>query len=93
MKHDEQRLEQIKTVPITAKKIMASPRFAQGVADMRAGRGFPADYDAWAETDKAWAYERGRAWGRLVPRNVVFKNGNPTAEAIAWFLKFAEHIL
>jgi hypothetical protein len=80
--------EQLPTAPVSAEEIMASPRFAQGVADARNGGPFPSDYDTWAHTDRLWAYERGRLWGRLVPRTVVLKR----KEAIAWLWKFKESI-
>jgi hypothetical protein len=87
------RDQQIPTIPTTIEKIMASPRFQQGVADARGRRPFPSDYDTWAHKDKSWGYERGRMWGRLVPRGLVLKrNGEVTNEAIGWFMKIAEDI-
>jgi hypothetical protein len=73
--------DQLPTVPVTIREIMSDPRFARGVADVRAGRGYSADYDTWA-TNSQWAYERGRQWARLAPRNLPLKiNGelNPLA--------------
>ena len=85
--------EQLPTVPVSIAEVMASPRFQQGVVDVRAGRGFPRDYDEWSQTDELWAYERGRVWACLVPRNVALKrNGKVTNEAINWFMKFSDSI-
>ena len=50
-------------------RIMSSPKFALGVADVRAGRSFPANYDKWGKGDDVRGYERGRMWARLTPRN------------------------
>jgi hypothetical protein len=44
--------QQIPTVPVGIKTIMASPRFAQGVADARARKSFPTDYDASFANDE-----------------------------------------
>jgi hypothetical protein len=62
--------QQLPTVTVSIEKIMALPWFAQGVADARAKRPFPRDYDTWAHEDKSWSYERGRFWGSSVPRSV-----------------------
>jgi hypothetical protein len=85
--------EQLPTVPVAVETIMASPRFQQGVADARGRKPFPSDYNVWAHEDKLWAYERGRMWGRLVPRNVVLKrDGKVTDEAIEWYQKIGDGI-
>jgi hypothetical protein len=85
--------EQLPTVPVSIAEIMASPRFQRGVADARGRKPFPSDYDVWAHEDKLWAYERGRMWGRLVPRNVAVKrDGKVTKEAINWFVKIGDSI-
>jgi hypothetical protein len=82
----EQATEQIPTIPVSDLEVMSSAWFEQGVADARAGRGFPKDYDAWSAQDRCWSYERGRLWGRAVPRSVQLKSGGRvTAQAIAWF--------
>jgi hypothetical protein len=89
-KHTERAAErqQIPTAMVSVEEIMASPRFARGVVDARAGRPFPADYDTWSRDDKSWSYERGRAWAVSVPRNVLLKReGKITDEAIRWFIK------
>jgi hypothetical protein len=78
--------EQIPTIQVSDLEIMLSVWFEQGVTDARAGRGFPKDYDAWSAQDRLWAYERGRLWGRAVPRSVQLKSGGRvTDQAIAWF--------
>jgi hypothetical protein len=95
-KHSEYRLRgggQVPTRPVGIETIMASPRFAQGVDDVLAGRGFPPDYDKWSHDDKLWAYERGRMWGRLTPHRIVLKrNGKVTTEAIRWYRKIGDVI-
>jgi hypothetical protein len=50
---------------------MSSLKFALGVADVRAGRSFPANYDDWGKGDDVWGYERGRMWARLTPRRAA----------------------
>jgi hypothetical protein len=84
---------QIATRLVTILEIMSDPKFALGVADARAGRGFPADYDRWSSG--AWSYERGRAWALLTPRSVALKakNGEVAAEALLWFRRLDEDIL
>ena len=74
----------------TIAEIMSSSKFALGVADARAGRGYHPDYDKWAEGDgnASWDYERGRRWAQIAPRTVVLKhNGRVTADAKRWFRK------
>jgi hypothetical protein len=73
---------------------MSSLKFALGVADVRAGRSFPANYDDWGKGDDVWGYERGRMWARLTPRNVPLKvNGRVTEEAIRWYRRHVRDIL
>ena len=80
--------QQVPTESTTIERIMASPRFEQGVDDVRAGRGYPPDYDAWAASDKLWAYERGRQWARVTPRHVKLKvAGKVTKQAIELFVR------
>jgi hypothetical protein len=74
--------DQIPTRLATVREVMSDPKFALGVSDVRAGRGYPARYDAWEDTNDRWAYERGRQWARIAPRNLALKvNGelNPLA--------------
>jgi len=79
------RFSQVPIVPTTAEEIMASPYFALGAADQRAGRGFRSTYATWEGNDQ-WNYERGRAWAVLAPRSVTLKrDGKLTAEARRWF--------
>jgi len=63
--------DQIPTGRVTLPEVMNDPKFALGVADARAGRGYPAGYDSWA--DDLWAYERGRQWAQIAPRSVPLK--------------------
>jgi hypothetical protein len=72
--------------------IMAQPTFALGVADARAGRGFPNDYDLWDGNDQ-WGYERGRLFGVLAPRSVpVQLNGKINPAALKLCARFNEDI-
>jgi hypothetical protein len=83
IKRDE---DQVPTSATTVMAVMASPLFKKGVADMRAGKPFPLDYDTWSHKDKMWAYERGRAWATVAPRNVTLqRDGKVTGEALRWF--------
>jgi hypothetical protein len=63
---------QVRTFGTTVRKIMASPYFALGAADQRAGRGYASDYETWI-TNSQWDYERGRAWAALTPRSVKLR--------------------
>ena len=65
--------QQVPTVSVTMQQIMRDPKFALGVNDARAGRGYPADYERWKHTNDQWSYERGRQWGRLAPRSLSLK--------------------
>ncbi len=78
--------DQVPTRPASLEWIIGHPKFAQGVADQRAGRGFPADIDAWGDTNDAWNYERGRQWAMLAPRSVALKiNGRISMQAVRWY--------
>jgi hypothetical protein len=80
----DERQGQVPTSKVTVKAIMVSPLFARGVADVRAGKGFPSDYDEWS--DDLWAYERGRAWATAAPRGVpLMRNGEISIEALRWW--------
>jgi len=62
--------EQADTMFTTLPKIMLSPYFALGVADVRAGR--PPRFDLWdhdstATENDLWDYERGRQWATAAP--------------------------
>lgn len=77
---------QVPTRSVSVVEIMSAPKFAKGVADVRAGRGYPPDYDAWEDTNERWEYERGRMWATLAPRTVVLKvKGQITERAIRWY--------
>jgi hypothetical protein len=70
--------KQVWTQPTTIAKIMRSPAFARGVAEVRAGR--PPQFDA--ENDPLWAYERGRQWAVAAPPTMPLMIGhrlNPQA--------------
>lgn len=80
--------DQLPTRVVTLEQIMSDPKFAQGVADVRAGRGYPADYDLWKETNDRWAYSRGRQWATATPRSVALKvNGKISTQAVSWYFR------
>lgn len=73
---------QVPTQPTTILKIMSSPTFMFGVADVRAGLSHRSDYERWDDNTQ-WDYERGRQWARQAPRTVALKhNGKITDEAV-----------
>jgi hypothetical protein len=85
--------QQVPTVAVTIEQIMASPKFERGVIDARGGKPFAKDYDTWSDANQQWAYERGRQWGRLVPKSVALKrNGIVTTEALKWAVKVFHYI-
>jgi hypothetical protein len=62
---------------------MTDPAFEAGARDIRAKRGFPADFDTWP-TNTAWNYEQGRARAQRVSASVALKrDGRVTVEARA----------
>lgn len=59
---------------------MRHPHFAQGFADIRAGKPFADNVD-----DDYWAYERGRLFGAIAPLSMPLFHGkalNPKAVAL-----------
>jgi hypothetical protein len=66
---DGSRPSQIPTEPTTAREIMESPNFAQGLDDVR--NGLPFD---WRIDD--WNYERGRCFGCIAPLHMALRIGN-----------------
>lgn len=85
--------EQIETRPTTIIAIMATATFAIGVRDARAKRPFHPDADVWKPND-CWAYERGRLWATVTPRDVPLKcNGQINPDAIAWYHRHCDEIL
>jgi hypothetical protein len=71
---------------------MAMPTFALGAADVRAGRSYRDGYQSW-NINQMWAYERGRAWARMVPATVVLKRGGKiTTAALQWVHVFKDII-
>jgi hypothetical protein len=78
--------DQVPTRLVTVAEIMQQPEFARGAADVRAGRGYPTDYDAWGHDDCRWSYERGRQWATLAPRHIpLMINGKVTRAALGWY--------
>jgi hypothetical protein len=85
---------QVPTRGTTIEEIMSSPYFALGVADVRARRGFRADYDTWAHANAQWDYDRGRQWATVAPKSIPLKrNGKITREAMRLYKKHHEEIL
>ena len=78
--------DQVPTRTVSLWEIMSDPKFAQGVADVRAKRPFPADLDEWGGHD-AWCYERGRQWATAAPRKLRLKSedGFITEAAMNWY--------
>jgi hypothetical protein len=80
--------DQLPVVGVPLEMIMGSSKFAQGVADVRAGRGYPDDYDCWEDTNDRWDYSRGRQWATAAPRNLALKvNGNVSQQAKSWYVR------
>jgi hypothetical protein len=82
--------EQVRTITVSALKIMSTREFALGVEDGRddegRGCGYPAEYDDW-DVNGQWNYERGRQWALQAPSTVALtRNGRVTAEALRWFI-------
>jgi hypothetical protein len=87
-RHDQQ----IGTRPVTTEWIMSRCEFALGFAQVRTGKKF----DCWAGVkpsrkgdgqsvrDRAWNYERGRAFACLVPRHMPLRlaDGRLNPEAV-----------
>jgi hypothetical protein len=70
--------EQVPTSRTTVRQIMKSREFAQGVADVRAGR--KPNFESGS-----WDYERGRLWAIAAPADMpvkVDKRVNPRAMLI-----------
>ena len=59
--------EQVPTAATTAQRIVRSPYFAVGVEEVR--RGLPPRFDMMQQ-DAYWAYERGRQWAILAPKDL-----------------------
>jgi hypothetical protein len=77
---------QAETFPTTISKVMGSRGFRRGVEDYRKGR--PFDSFADDKDDVAWAYERGRMWGAMAPRDFpLMIRGKVNPKAVAIFLK------
>jgi hypothetical protein len=87
--------DQVPTRPTTIETVMADPYFALGAADVRAGRGYHADYDTWSHSNHRWTYERGRLWATIAPKHVRLKkhSGEITPEAHRVFMQHRDDIL
>jgi hypothetical protein len=85
--------DQIPTRPTTIPAIMARATFALGVSDARHGRPYHPAFDLWSGNDQ-WAYERGRLWAVLAPRDMPLKiDGRLNGAAIAFYERCGEEIL
>ena len=73
-------IAQVRTSCTALTTIMRHPNFAQGFAEIRAGKPFdPNVYDDY------WAYERGRLFGAIAPLAMELRHGkalNPKAVAL-----------
>ena len=79
---------QVPTRLTSLDEIMGAPRFAQGVADQRAGRPYPNDHDCWSDTNDRWDYSRGRQWAAAAPRSVALKvSGKISTAAKRWYAR------
>ena len=56
-------IRQVKTKTTTIKGIMRSAPFVRGFTEAR--KGVALDYDAYADTNQQWSYERGRQFGMI----------------------------
>lgn len=65
-------IRQVQTKNTTIKGIMRSAPFVRGFSEARVG--VALDYDAYTDTNKQWAYERGRQFGLIF--NGPLKKGN-----------------
>jgi hypothetical protein len=75
---------QVRTRAATAEQIMRSGSFARGVADRRSGRSPQFDRED-GNGHSQWAYERGRLWASIAPRDMPLRIGgklNPKAVAL-----------
>jgi hypothetical protein len=85
--------DQVATSPTTIPAIMAHATFALGVSDARHGRPYHPDFDLWSGKDQ-WAYERGRLWAVLAPRDMPLKiHGRLNGAAIAFYEQCRKEIL
>jgi hypothetical protein len=65
-------IRQVKTKTTTIKGIMRSAPFVRGFNEARTG--VALDYDAYADTNHQWSYERGRQFGLIFDGPLKFKN-------------------
>ncbi len=63
--------QQVKTVPVSAKRIMARKAFRLGFEDQRAGR--KPRYDEERSVNDSWDYERGRQFAIVAPAKLQLR--------------------
>jgi hypothetical protein len=74
-----------RTTPASTRWILSQPTFERRLADARANRGFPQEYDLW-DTNDQWNYERGRHLAVVAPANVPLRiKGKINPRAIELF--------
>jgi hypothetical protein len=77
-------MTQVKTVPITVKRIMSTREFARGFGDAR--KGVPFDWRIGTENGGEWGYERGRLLAHIAPLDMpLWINGKLNPEAVALY--------
>jgi hypothetical protein len=68
--------EQVQTGTTSIIKVMTTAEFALGVRDVRAGlplREIKNNSNYKQSVNKQWAYERGRQWATIAPKNAASK--------------------
>jgi hypothetical protein len=68
-KTSKRETDQVKTVPVSARTIMARKAFRLGFEDQRAGR--KPRYDEEQSTNDSWDYERGRQFAIVAPAKML----------------------
>ena len=84
-KTSKRETDQVKTVPVSARTIMARKAFRLGFEDQRAGR--KPRYDEEQSTNDSWDYERGRQFAIVAPAKMQLRLSgsrrlNPRAVAL-----------
>ena len=77
--------EQLRTTnDLSPEEVMRTRDFQLGFEDVRAGRS--ARFDIFADTNRAWNYERGRQFATIAPLSVRLRiNGELNPRALSLF--------
>jgi hypothetical protein len=82
--------EQTETRHCSVGTILRRPEFAQGLADIRAGKS-PNSTLIDANSGGYWAYERGRLVGALMPLDwPLYIDGRPNPKVVELFLRASD---